>query len=289
MKTVVALLLVGVWIFDMVIAMLPLVGWSKYGYYRSQFQCAVEHVYSASQLHFQLVVVIGVPVLAGTILYLCVSYKVWQVSKKKKTTPTGDPVLREYDDVPKESFAEKLKKQQDKFKFAGMKATKPQLTDDGIKTRLDEDEFDDEDEDDLPSGDDDERVYTYEEARRQKDARKRRKKKRLYIFKRPDFSLAITMWLAWMVYLFIWMPYIVVGYLWVYETASDNLYTTVTCFSFLGLLCKPFVYAINRQLRTGLVLAFRKQKNDTYSKKTPTEKETTSERRDENSNNTATT
>lgn len=273
MKAVVIVLLMGLWIFDLVVAMLPLVGWSEYYFFDFQFQCAINHVVSVTHLNFMFVVVIAIPFLSGVVLYLLVVNRVRNLGQK--VTPTGQQVLQEYEDVPKESFAEKLQKQQDKFRFAGMKKKKPTLGKAGGKTAADETEEYDDSTDNETYGDG-EAVNNYEDARRAREARRRKKKKRLYIFKRHDFTLAMNMWLAWAVYFLLWFPYIVVGYCWTYKpkTVSDGLYTAVTCFIFFGLICKPFIYVINKQLRTGLVAAFQrnKKKSPTYPKQ-PVEKE----------------
>ena len=79
-------------------------------------------------------------------------------------------------------------------------------------------------------------------------------KKRLRVFKTRDFRTLVTMFVTSLIYAALWLPYMVVNYLWTFQPGSvtAQMYTAVAFVAFLGTAYKPFVYATNVHFRHAL-------------------------------------
>ena len=251
-KKGVLLLIAAIVVFDVVLAILPLLGWSEYIFYSWQVQCALNHPINISHLNFLVVVVIALPIIAGVVLYTLIYIRVRTLGKERNAQ--GHTVLREYHDVPKESFAEKLQKQEEKMKFAKRNKNVAAMG----KNRTPESKLktygsvnDDSDSSDDDAIQDQRPVHSYEEARRQKKLRKQRAKKRIYLYRPRHVRLTLVMMIVWLIYVLLWFPYIVVGYVWSYHknAVSDGVYLVVTCLTFFGLGFKPLFYLLSKYIR----------------------------------------
>ena len=116
---VIAIMLCTLWPFDLVIAMFPVMTWGTITYIPELIQCTVDlkedHIHHA--LWFSLV--FGLPVLLGAILLLLSVLKWLRV--EQSTTANGGSshsrgVLEQNQDVPSESYGQRLRKVQPTFK-----------------------------------------------------------------------------------------------------------------------------------------------------------------------------
>ena len=75
-RTMVLVLITGIWIFDLVIALFPLVGWGEVWYSPYQFQCVEDYKISYSLLNFNFVVIYLIATVAIVVLYSLVHWRI---------------------------------------------------------------------------------------------------------------------------------------------------------------------------------------------------------------------
>ena len=218
-KLIVVVIILALCIFDMVISFLPLIGWGQVQFFTFQYQCVPDFEKSVTHLNFAFCLTYAIPIVAIVILVICIFVKIKSLRQKIGPSNNEKLVLEEKKDVPKESFAEKLKKQQASFQMAGMKRKKPKIG--GKKKRgkkNDEQQGDDGYESDSSStasvsshyessSDDGEYIRDYDDFKRmQQDKCMARKKKRIYTFRRTDLLLAITILTCFLIFILLWLP-----------------------------------------------------------------------------------
>ena len=94
-RTVVLILITGIWIFDLVIALFPLMGWGEVWYSPYQFQCVEDYKISYSLLNFNFVVIYLIPIIAIVVLYSLVIHKIRVIRKKSGSRRNGKFILEE--------------------------------------------------------------------------------------------------------------------------------------------------------------------------------------------------
>jgi hypothetical protein len=269
-KKIVVIIILALLVFDTVISFLPHVGWGRIAFFSYQFQCVPDYEFNSSHLMFVFIVTYALPIVCVVILSLGIGWKIKSLQQKVGPSNNQKFVLEERKDVVKESFAERLKKQQASFQKAGMKKKKPKIGGKRQKGKKKDSHADDGyiSESSLSasshyeSSTDDEDTYIrdYDDYKRMKKQQAdAKKKKRVYTFRRSDMLLAVTVMLCCGVFSLLWLGYWTVSFLWVYDpqTMTDTAYIFFTLLTFGALCCKPLLYIANKQLRQAFVLAFK--------------------------------
>ena len=267
-RTVVLVLITGIWVFDLVIALFPLMGWGEVWYSPYQFQCVEDYKISYSLLNFNFVVIYLIPTVSIVALYSLVIHKIREVRKKSGPRRNGKFVLEEDKNVPHETYGQKYAKRQRKYKALG-KSKKMSFTSPAMKVKESEERV--KDDDPIPSkteGNFEDKDDGYESNSKIEDdssecegpedyetlnaKKKALDQKRVYLFKEQEFIFALTVFAATMVYLACWFPILSVSYYWAYNfesPPSDAVVAVLTGLSFWGLFVKPIVYLSCKQVR----------------------------------------
>ena len=92
--------------------------------------------------------------------------------------------------------------------------------------------------------------YDYLGLKRQKFLRNEQQN-RLFKLKRRAVNLAVTSMISWLVYTCLWLPFIIVSFLWTFQPdiISDEVHVAVAVLTFVGVAIKPIVYLTNGSLR----------------------------------------
>lgn len=264
-KKVVIILLMGIWCFDLVIACLPLMGWGKVAFSSYQFQCSVDYEKSISHLNFSFVVLFAIPFVLSAFLYLVAAIYIRR--RLRQITPGGKDVLQEDKNVPHESYTkrlekqgkkvqdqkytEKMKKRQEEAKKA--KNNKSELVYSNVYGSSSDNSSSSEEE--LP-----ERVDDYITRHKRETDNRKRKRKRIYVYKPRHYLMTLATFVAWLVYMLLWLPYWIITYYWAlnyWEPPSWGLYSFFTLLTFFGVSIKILIYAIfNRKLVQAMWYAF---------------------------------
>ena len=242
-KAATLMLLSSVWLIDLVVALFPVMGWGQLLYVQSQLQCAYDHSKSVSQLNFTFVVVYAIPFLAAATLY---GYSLARfVQLRRRAGSDGVMVVETKKDHCKETYADKFYRQEKRLAAANKQAVKGKTA-----ARPDSDLSS---EDSSDESDNEAAVASYT-VWSMKQRKRRHLKKGLYKLKRRDFRALVTMFVTWLIYVAVWLPYLVVNYLWTYQPGSvtAELYTVVAFVSFVGTAYKPSVYVNNKHFRHDL-------------------------------------
>ena len=241
-------LLATVWVMDFVVALFPVMGWGKLVYVQSQLQCAFDHSKSVSQLSFTFAVVYAIPFVAVAILYGYSLAKVVQL--RRRAGSDGVVILETSKDARKETYADKFHRQEKRLAAARTNAAKKNKM--AAKNKM----ADMSSEDSSGESDNEAAVTSYVDWSMQQKAR-RRVKNGMYVLKRRDFRALVTMFVTWLIYVTLWLPYVIVNYLWTYQpgSVSAEMYAGATFISFVGTAYKPFVYVFNKHFRHDLKLA----------------------------------
>ena len=230
-------------------------------------QCTQDYVIASSHLSFHFVVTLVIPAVAALVFYIILFIRVRALSKDKDMTKDGKFVLETRKDASGESFAQKMKIMQAKFKVNNKtgvtkKPTKQNKKSDG-KNENDEGYISDDkcfhsDDSDLDISED-EYYNDYEEYRIKKNEReKKRQRKKVYTYKRQYLLMAITMLIVTIIFVALWLPYFFVNYNWVYDPSSvrESSYTFFTLLTYFGISYKPLLYLTNQYIRFAVRKAF---------------------------------
>ena len=278
-KKIVVIIIFALLVFDTVISFLPHVGWGRIAFFTYHFQCVPDYEFNASHLTFVFIVTYALPIVIIVILAICILWKIKSLKQKVGPSTNEKFILEERKDVPKESFAERLKKQQASFQKAGMKKKKPKIggkkhkkngkkdpeqggSDDGY---ISESSSSASSHYESSTDDEDTYIRDYDDYKRMKNQQAEAKKqKRVYTFRRSDLLLAITILICCAIYSLLWLGYWVCNFIWVYDPLSmtHDAYLFFTLMTFVALCFKPFIYATNRQLRHACVQAFQCKRNE---------------------------
>lgn len=271
------LMVIGaLWIMSFVMSLLPIIGWGSYHFYTYLMQCDPDFVQNASHLHFYFTNVFCVPLVSALCLFLATFIKI-ALLKKNADPSSGKIVMQERKSAPKMSYAEKVRRQEEKFQFAGMKTkdysaeknkSKSKKSKKSKKSDKPGDDgygsYGSQSDDSMHEISDDDLFFTDYEGFREyeRDRAERRKRKRVFTFKRRYLSITIVMFINWLIFCGLWAPYFFVSYAWVFDSnsGSEELFTTVALVTFGGITYKPLVYLINGWIRKSVKQAFQKKK-----------------------------
>nr|KAG5712342.1 hypothetical protein BaRGS_023921 [Batillaria attramentaria] len=227
MPRVVVFLLVGLWVFDVLLASVPHYGWLEFKLMDHQLQCSADYTDSVSTLGFEFTITFFLPCIL--VFLPCYLLLFWKVSSaRKRSTPKGEIVLEDNPYSPGDSYAQKVKGFQNKFKDAGTKPWKPRL---GTKKFTSQGYISDSDSD------------LNEVSQKEERTLKKR-----YILSRRDYVLTKTYVIITCVYVIVWLPYVAVTFLVnnePYKNVPDWLVTIVTCLTHSTSFILPLTYFLH--------------------------------------------
>ena len=264
--TITMIVVVSLWLLSLVVSFMPLVGWGRIKFFDYQLQCVTDYVESVTHLNFYFVNAFCLPLVVMVALYLATLVRI-RVLKSKGTT-SGKIVLQQRSDTPGESFAEKMRRQQEKFKYnnkSDANATSSHVNDET------EQNVSDVESDDYAS-DENEVYQDYEEYRLKKQEREMaRRRKKVYAFRQQYLFMSLTMIVVTCIYVALWLPFFIVTYTWVHDPddVKEAGYTTFSVISFFGASYKPLIYVFNKHIRLSVKQAFTRSKKTTKKHLTP--------------------
>ncbi|KAL3874631.1 hypothetical protein ACJMK2_037617 [Sinanodonta woodiana] len=262
--TVVTVLIVGLWVFDAVIAFQPLVGWGNFHYYENQYQCAMYYETSMSQMSFSVALTFGIPLFTVLAFYISIVLRIKIL--KRKTESGGAIVLEENYKAKGDTYADRLKRQQMKFKDVGRMKKKPVLqrketvTNDGYISSGSNASSNEE----KMSSDDEKYPSTARKKKPKKKTKNIEQKKnedsverKIYFLYKRDFIITNVFLIVTLVYMGCWSIYLALNYIRVNQlyngiAISGDLFTAAVWLSHCGSLVKIPFYLISKQFRSGL-------------------------------------
>ena len=251
-----AFFVAALWVADGVIAVFSVVYWSEMVYSPHQFQCYSDHDRSVSHLNFFFVMSYALPLFFVFVLYAISFCYVYDV-RTRKVAPSGALVLEVNQSAVGDSYADRLARQQEKFKNVGMRPDKPNLgkmmtfTSRGYV--LNNSENDD----------------AFEPSRRVK--------KKEYFLAKRDYDLMKAYVVMTCAYVACWLPYVVLSYVWTYEPRSYaplpwEITAALTLLTHCGSLVKPVVMVLMvEQFKVALLKTVARDETKTHIKMTPVE------------------
>lgn len=284
--TITIIVLCALWLLSVVCAFMPLIGWTSFQFYSYQMQCSPDYDNGYSLLNFFVTCVFIIPTVAAIVLYIILFVRVKSALQRSDKTKDGKFVLHERKTAPGDSYAEKMKIQQEKFKTSKAsenkkkkkttkkKKVKAKSNNGGDKRPGETDEGYDSDkcyhsQSSAEEESEEEYYNDYEDYRLQKrNKRIIRARKRVYVYKKQYLFMAITMLITMCIYVGLWLPYYIVTYTFLSNTSSvsEASYIIFTVITFFGISYKPLIYLTNRHIRTSIRMAFqcKKKKKATY-------------------------
>ena len=126
---VVAFLLTGLWVFDVLVASIPHYGWLEFRLVENEMQCSPDFTDSIATLNFDFCVKWALPYLLLIAPCFALSFwKVWSARRNSSSSScTGEIVLEAFPYTACHGYAERVMDFQSRFKQAGMKKAKPKL------------------------------------------------------------------------------------------------------------------------------------------------------------------
>ncbi|CAH1792884.1 unnamed protein product [Owenia fusiformis] len=250
-NTVVLLIIFNLWVYSIVMSIYPLIGWGAFTYFEGQKQCSFDFEKSVSHLNFLFITSFVFPVLVGFICHYLIKLKL-RFMKKRVVPGMGEKmVIEENKEAPMDSYAAKLKKQQNKFKLAGMKKNKPTVgkkskrkgNDDGYASDSSMSSSDEEDK---------KKVSTVTRNDQKKDEDFKPKRKRVHVLTKSDISLARTYFIVWLVFSLIWLFYFVINYIYTYSPTTalpDGFLVAAVWFTHITTFIKPLIFLTHGPFR----------------------------------------
>ena len=257
------MLIFGIWAFDLVIALFPIMGWGWLAFSTPQFQCALDYKESQSHLCFTFAVIVGIPFVAGMILYALVFHRIRNI--RSRVSP-GKPLVLEERRGMRQSYADKFQKSQKKFKLFEIDSEVGAIQKGKTIPR---------DEDDPGYGSDESgknlggTTAAINKNNKPVGDYVTKRPKSLFVLKVFDYKLTVTVFIAWIVYQLVWLPQILLTFVWSYNfrpPPADGMIITVTLVSFFSLIVKPMVYVTNRGLRKSIPAALCRKKPEDDAK-----------------------
>ena len=210
---VVAFLLAGLWVFDVLVASIPHYGWLEFQLMENEMQCSPDFTDSIETLNFDFCVKWALPYFLLIAPCFALSFwKVWSSRKKASSSFSGEIILETSPYNACHFYAERVMDFQSRFKEAGMKKAKPKLgekvfTEQGYVTDSDTDVDD-------VSG------------------KELRSPQRVFSLARREYVLLKTYVIISCVYVILWLPHVAVTFVVnrdPYTDISDWIVYLVTC------------------------------------------------------------
>ncbi|XP_050407057.1 melatonin receptor type 1A-like [Patella vulgata] len=227
----ITLALIGaVWFMDGIIAIFPVIGWGRVRFYPEQYQCIPEYQLSTSHLNFLFVTTYVIPICLLVVLCILCFMKIR--SARSKVVPDSGIITEEYHGSDVNPYSYGVKKNNLKFKNAGIKFKKPKLrpikyTSQGY---VSDSETDDE-------------SLEMEEVKRP-----------FYLMSKTDYDLLKTYVIIICAYVLCWFPYVILSYTWTYSRYSyipEWLILITVILTHITSCIKPIsYYFFNNNLRS---------------------------------------
>ncbi|XP_074653268.1 uncharacterized protein LOC141907504 [Tubulanus polymorphus] len=226
---VVIMMIVGHWIFELVCALFPLMGWGTPTYYPRQLQCNFNNPKMPSHLNAMFFYTFCVPFLFMIIVWPMIATKYRQLTAK--VAPWDDSALA----AQAESYGGNLAADSKKSPVRKGRGTKA----------VDEDDWSE-----------DELYSQIVALRPYEDYDGREYHKHVYKYRMREYYLAVTIFVAWLIFLLCWLIFISMTYMQVYQATNDissGVYVSATWWAMFTLACKPvFYFIVNPRFRWNL-------------------------------------
>ncbi|XP_062596880.1 5-hydroxytryptamine receptor 1F-like [Saccostrea cucullata] len=248
--TVVFIMILALWFFDGLLSAFPYFGWGTVSYFSNQFQCAMNHEKNIRETNFVTAMCFGIPITLCMGMYLFIFIMIRKI--KKQEDDNGALIVERNRNAIGDSYSQRLRNLQYKFQNAGTRAIKPNIgkkftyTEDGY---IHDDSSDDENTNDVQKGIEKQKVQ----------------QKKVYHMAKNDTLLTKTYVIMTFSTFFLWLPYVVVTYIFLkdrFANISDELVFVVIFLCHCTTLIKPVVYVTyNSHFRKHVVKLFRRKRN----------------------------
>ena len=248
-NSVVMIMLLALWLFDGTLAAFPYFGWGTVRYFSNQFQCAMDHEKNIRETNFVTVMCFGIPISLCLGLYMFIFIMIRKI--RSRGDDNGALIVEINKRAIGDSYSQRLKNQQLKFQNAGTRAQKPNI---GKKFTYTEDGYVSND-----SSDDENTQKTV-----QKDSQKQTvQQKKVYHMAKNDSLLTKTYIIMTILVFLLWLPYVVVTYIFLknrYANISDEIVFVVVFLCQCTTFIKPLVYVTyNSHFRKHVMKCFRRK------------------------------
>lgn len=230
-NSVVLIMMLALWLFDGVMSAFPYFGWGTVSYFSSQFQCAMDHEKNIRETNFVTVMCFGIPISLCLGLYLFIFIMIRKI--KRREDDNGALIVERNNRAIGDSYSQRLKNQQLKFQNAGTKAVKPNI---GKKFTYTEDGYVSNDSSDDENTESNVQKGTPKQVVRQK---------KVYHMAKNDSLLMKTYVFMTILFFLLWLPYLIVTYIFLknrYADISDEIVFVVVFLCQCTTFIKPVVY-----------------------------------------------
>ncbi|XP_041354692.1 rhodopsin-like [Gigantopelta aegis] len=244
----------ALWVTDAVIAVFSAVHWAEMLYSPYQYQCYSDHDRSVSHLNFFFTMTYALPMFFMFVLYVISFCYVYDI-RTRKVSPSGALVLEVNQFAIGDSYSDRLARQEEKFKNAGMRPDKPNLG----KTMT----F-------TPRG------YITNDTETEDGPEPLQKvKKREYFLAKHDYDLMKAYVVMTCVYVACWFPYVMLSYAWTYKPRSYStlpweVTTVFTLITHCGSFVKPLILVLMvESFKVALLRTVARDETKKHIKETP--------------------
>lgn len=245
-NSVVLIMMLALWLFDGVMSAFPYFGWGTVSYFSSQFQCAMDHEKNIRETNFVTVMCFGIPISLCLGLYLFIFIMIRKI--KRREDDNGALIVERNNRAIGDSYSQRLKNQQLKFQNAGTKAVKPNI---GKKFTYTEDGYVSNDSSDDENTESNVQKGTPKQVVRQK---------KVYHMAKNDSLLMKTYVFMTILFFLLWLPYLIVTYIFLknrYADISDEIVFVVVFLCQCTTFIKHVVYVTyNTHFRKHVVKCF---------------------------------
>ncbi|XP_061174303.1 5-hydroxytryptamine receptor 1F-like [Saccostrea echinata] len=250
-NTVVLIMLLALWLFDGILAAFPYFGWGTVSYFSNQFQCAMDHEKNIRETNFVTALCFGIPITLCMGMYLFIFIMIRKI--KKREDDNGALIVERNRKAIGDSYSQRLRNQQYRFQNAGTRAIKPNI---GKKFTYTEDGYISND-----SSDDENTKETVQKGTQKQNVQQ----KKVYHMAKNDTLLTKTYIIMTCLTFLLWLPYLVVTYIFLkdrFANISDELVFVVIFLCQCTTLVKPVVYVTyNSHFRKHVIKLFRRKIN----------------------------
>jgi len=275
-KVITAILVSTLWIFSALFAVIPLAGWANYDYIAPRLGCVMNFGLSYSLLDFYTVAGYTLPTLLGALFFILIFVKLAVLRCKRNSA--GEPILEERRDRIGESYGQRFRRQEEKYRDVARKSRKPTFRKSpensvspaggGPDTNLQTPTVDSDNEYDLSDDveSDDEKCFTdYADViRRRREKERRLHQTRRYRLHRRDVSMTLTIFIVWLIYVALWLPYVILNYIWILgyypEFGDRTTHIIIMVMALASVIYKPLVYLCNGRIRSVIKSGFTKRR-----------------------------
>lgn len=249
----------ALWVFDAVLAVMPVTHWGEVLYFTNQYQCNMNYDFNIRQMNFMTAMLFGIPFIFLVICFVLIFVRIKKL--REKMTPEGAMIMEVNEFASGDSYAARLRKQQLRFQNAGRKRKKPTM---GKKTVFTKDGY----ESNSESSDEDDKKNNLEA----KDENEQVVIKKVYYLAKTDYLYVKTYLINTILYMALWYPFLIMTYVMVYEfdtiSVTDDAVVAFVWITHATCFVKPLVYFLhNEHIRGHLLKTFRRTKYKTFGKR----------------------